>query len=42
MQEIAEIVFWASVALVVYTYVGYPLVVAALARLRPAVATAGG
>lgn len=41
MQEIAEIVFWASVALVVYTYAGYPVLVAALARLRPAVAPPG-
>jgi glycosyltransferase involved in cell wall biosynthesis len=29
-----EIVFWASVALIVYTHVGYPLLLAALARLR--------
>jgi glycosyltransferase involved in cell wall biosynthesis len=41
MQGIAETVFWAGVALVVYTYLGYPLLVAALARLRPAVVSDG-
>lgn len=29
-------IFWASVAVVVYTYVGYPLAVAIAARFRPA------
>lgn len=35
------IVFWASLALAAYTYVGYPLLIAALARLRPAPASQG-
>jgi biofilm PGA synthesis N-glycosyltransferase PgaC len=30
------VAFWAAVALVAYTYVGYPLLMAALSRLRPA------
>jgi cellulose synthase/poly-beta-1,6-N-acetylglucosamine synthase-like glycosyltransferase len=31
----ATICFWSGAAVLVYTYVGYPLVVAALSRLRP-------
>jgi glycosyltransferase involved in cell wall biosynthesis len=31
-----EIVFWVSVALIVYTHAGYPLLLIGLARLRPA------
>ena len=31
----AEIAFWAGVAVVVYVYAGYPLIVWALARLAP-------
>lgn len=34
MQGIAETVFWAGIALVLYAYVGYPLLVAVLARVR--------
>ena len=30
-----KLAFWASLALVAYTYAGYPLLIAALARLRP-------
>ena len=30
-----EIVFWLSAACVVYTYIGYPLLLALMARLRP-------
>jgi cellulose synthase/poly-beta-1,6-N-acetylglucosamine synthase-like glycosyltransferase len=30
-----EIAFWLCVALIVYTHIGYPLVLAALVRLRP-------
>ena len=30
-----EIVFWASLAALAWTHLGYPLAVAALARLRP-------
>ncbi len=29
-------IFWTSAAIIVYTYAGYPLLVAALSRLRPA------
>jgi cellulose synthase/poly-beta-1,6-N-acetylglucosamine synthase-like glycosyltransferase len=32
---VAEIVFWGSIALVAYTYAGYPLLAFALSRLRP-------
>lgn len=31
----AQIIFWASVAALVYTYAGYPLLVWAVSRLRP-------
>ena len=31
-----EVAFWLSAALIVYTHVGYPLLLAAVARLRPA------
>ena len=30
-----EIIFWLSAACVVYTYIGYPLLLAVMARLRP-------
>ena len=33
--RVTAIVFWAAVALVVYTYVGFPLLVLVRARLRP-------
>jgi glycosyltransferase involved in cell wall biosynthesis len=32
---VVEIVFWVAVGLIVYTHAGYPLLLAALARLRP-------
>ena len=35
-MTVARIVFWASAALLVYTQLGYPLLLAALARLRRA------
>ena len=31
----AELVFWASAAALLYTYVGYPLLLLAASRLRP-------
>ena len=34
MTAIAAVLFWASVALLVYTHAGYPLVLAVLVRLR--------
>ncbi len=34
MTTALEIAFWASLGLLVYTHVGYPLVLWALARLR--------
>ena len=33
-MAVVEIVFWVAVGLLVYTHVGYPLVLALLARLR--------
>ena len=33
-MALLEIVFWASVALLVYTHVGYPLLLRALVPLR--------
>ncbi|MCB2223814.1 MAG: glycosyltransferase family 2 protein [Actinobacteria bacterium] len=36
------IVFWAAAGIVAYTYAGYPLLVAALSRLRPAPADHSG
>jgi poly-beta-1,6-N-acetyl-D-glucosamine synthase len=42
-MKVAEIIFWVSLAAVGYAYVGYPLLVAAAARLRPrAVARVAG
>src|SRR3989442_3607902 len=35
MQGIVQFLFWASVLLLAYTYVGYPAVVFLWARLRP-------
>lgn len=35
MMLLWEIGFWSAAALVAYTYVGYPLLIAVLARLRP-------
>src|SRR3989442_7262190 len=35
MQGIVQFLFWASVLLLAYTYVGYPAVVFCWARLRP-------
>jgi glycosyltransferase involved in cell wall biosynthesis len=35
-MTVVEIAFWVSAALIVYTHVGYPLLLAVLARLRPA------
>ena len=32
---VVEVVFWVAVGLLLYTHVGYPLVLALLARLRP-------
>lgn len=32
---VASFIFWASLALLVYTYVGYPVLMAVCARLRP-------
>jgi cellulose synthase/poly-beta-1,6-N-acetylglucosamine synthase-like glycosyltransferase len=32
---VVEVVFWVAVGLLLYTHVGYPLVLAAVARLRP-------
>jgi glycosyltransferase involved in cell wall biosynthesis len=37
-----EIVFWAAAGLIAYTHAGYPLLLAALARLRPAPAWPAG
>src|SRR5207249_4417360 len=34
-MDIAELVFWSCAAVVLYTFAGYPLVLGALARLRP-------
>src|ERR1043165_8863187 len=34
-EFILRLVFWLSAAALAYTYVGYPLLVAAFARLRP-------
>ena len=33
---VAAIIFWVSVVLIVYAYAGYPALLAALARLKPA------
>ena len=35
MSTVLAIVFWTSVALIVYTHLGYPLLLALLVRLRP-------
>jgi cellulose synthase/poly-beta-1,6-N-acetylglucosamine synthase-like glycosyltransferase len=35
MKSPAEIVFWLSAAALFYTYVGYPLLVASISKLRP-------
>ena len=35
MKTTAEIVFWASVAALLYTYLGYPLLVFMVSRMRP-------
>ena len=35
MIALAKIVFWVSLAVIAYTYLGYPLLIAVLARLRP-------
>jgi len=35
MLHILQAILWASLAGIAYTYVGYPLIIAALARLRP-------
>jgi cellulose synthase/poly-beta-1,6-N-acetylglucosamine synthase-like glycosyltransferase len=40
-MTVVAIVFWASVALLVYTHIGYPLLLALLARLSPG-RSAGG
>jgi cellulose synthase/poly-beta-1,6-N-acetylglucosamine synthase-like glycosyltransferase len=34
-MAVVEVLFWIAVGLIVYTHVGYPLVLAALASLRP-------
>src|SRR6187401_3036366 len=34
-MTLVEVVFWGSLALIAYVYVGYPLVLAAWSRLRP-------
>jgi len=36
-----EVLFWSAIALVAYTYVGYPLLLAAVTRLRPRVLNSG-
>src|SRR3982751_5372548 len=33
--DMLELIFWASLVAIVYTYAGYPLMLGALARLRP-------
>jgi cellulose synthase/poly-beta-1,6-N-acetylglucosamine synthase-like glycosyltransferase len=38
---VIEVLFWSSLALLVWTHVGYPLAAAALARLRPRPVRAG-
>jgi cellulose synthase/poly-beta-1,6-N-acetylglucosamine synthase-like glycosyltransferase len=35
-MAVVEVVFWIAIGLIVYAHVGYPLALAALARLRPA------
>jgi len=35
LRFIAEIIFWASAAALVYTYIGYPLLIALISTLRP-------
>jgi cellulose synthase/poly-beta-1,6-N-acetylglucosamine synthase-like glycosyltransferase len=35
IQHAAGLAFWSSLGLILYTYAGYPLLIAALARLRP-------
>ena len=42
MTCVVTVVFWVSLAAVVWTYAGYPLLLLALARLRRAVATPAG
>jgi cellulose synthase/poly-beta-1,6-N-acetylglucosamine synthase-like glycosyltransferase len=37
MRTAAELAFWLSVAALLYTYVGYPILLAVLSRLRPRV-----
>ncbi len=35
LKFIAELIFWSSVATLIYTYLGYPLLLAVASRLRP-------
>ena len=35
VRVIAEIVFWSSVVALIYTYAGYPALIALLSTLRP-------
>ncbi|MBA3321746.1 MAG: hypothetical protein H0T45_09935, partial [Pyrinomonadaceae bacterium] len=34
VKFIAGLIFWSSVATLIYTYIGYPLLLAAVSRLR--------
>ena len=42
MWIVPSVVYWSSLAVVGYTYVGYPLLISALARLRPRPVRGGG
>ena len=35
LNLVAEVIFWASAAALLYTYAGYPLLIALVSTLRP-------